>query len=412
MASTPFISICTIFRDEERFLPGFLDAIESLADELILVDTGSVDRSLEILRERGLIWHSFPWVHDFSKARNYCLSLATGDWIFVMDVDDRIHGSCYQKLRLALRNLRADAVHLNYASTQCLDWSRPVPQIKALHSRIMLFRNHQGYHYSNAIHETPVPSIEEKGGVLTQLDFTVFHLGYVADLEAEKNERNRRMIHEAFEGGDRSPRMTLNYVLCNWQGDETSFDLLKEAYEEAGAGLQSRITETLTMWLLDFRAEDPRVENWIIKLRSSKPDSLVPLFQKARQNFVRNQAEKSQENYHKIYTRLSCEPTLSRYRSEVLYRLGFLFAAGSNFQASLDYFQEYEDYYGLRAVVHHQRLKILVVTGRQSELESESLRVPPDWDSLAVEKKCEVILILKHLGCQENEDPLKQFISD
>ena len=408
MNLTPFLSVCTIFRDEERFLPGFLDCVQSQADELILVDTGSKDRSLEILSDRDLNWKSFEWVDDFSKARNYCLSLAKGEWIFVMDVDDRIHETCFVELKRTLRDLRADAVYLNYASTQGLDWNVSEPQLKAVHSRIMLFRNHRGFHYRNPVHETPVPSIEEQGGVLVNLDFSVFHLGYIADLEAEKNERNCKMIRDAFEGGDHSPRMSLNYVLSSWTPDETRFDLLKTAYEEAGPGLQSRIAETLTMWLVDFRTQDPRLKTWILKLKEIKPDSLVPYFHRSRQSFLKNQAEISLDNYCKIYIRLVAEPTFMRYRTEVLYRLGFLSAARSDFQASLDYFQEYEETYGLHAMIHHQRLKILAVTGRQAELEKEALRVPSDWDVLAHEKKHEVILILKHLGHREIEQPLNQ----
>ena len=77
--SLPSVSICTIFKNEEKFLPEFLDSFECLADEWVLTDTGSTDKSLDIINNKGIDYLYFEWSDHFSKARNYGISKAKSD---------------------------------------------------------------------------------------------------------------------------------------------------------------------------------------------------------------------------------------------------------------------------------------------------------------------------------------------
>ena len=79
-----------IVKDEEESLPGCLESIQGLSDELIIVDTGSVDQTVAIAKSYGAQISHFDWVDDFSAARNASLDKATGDWILWVDADDRI----------------------------------------------------------------------------------------------------------------------------------------------------------------------------------------------------------------------------------------------------------------------------------------------------------------------------------
>src|SRR5262249_21656435 len=76
----PRLSVCLITRNEEQFLAGCLRSIRPIADQLVILDTGSTDRTVEIAKEHGAEVHSFAWSDDFSAARNACLEHATGDW--------------------------------------------------------------------------------------------------------------------------------------------------------------------------------------------------------------------------------------------------------------------------------------------------------------------------------------------
>lgn len=85
----PTISACMIVQNEEELLPDCLELVRDWVDEIVLVDTGSTDRTVEIARQYGARVFEQPWVDDFSRHRNFSIEQATGDWIFIIDADER-----------------------------------------------------------------------------------------------------------------------------------------------------------------------------------------------------------------------------------------------------------------------------------------------------------------------------------
>ena len=82
--TTPNISACLIVKDEERFLGQCLSSLKGVVNQIVVVDTGSTDRTIEIAGEHGAEVHHFDWCDDFSAARNFALELARGDWVLIM----------------------------------------------------------------------------------------------------------------------------------------------------------------------------------------------------------------------------------------------------------------------------------------------------------------------------------------
>ena len=76
------ISACVITKNEEENLPSWLGCMQRIADEMVVLDTGSGDRTAEIARAAGAKVFFFQWMDDFAAAKNYALDRATGDWIF------------------------------------------------------------------------------------------------------------------------------------------------------------------------------------------------------------------------------------------------------------------------------------------------------------------------------------------
>jgi glycosyltransferase involved in cell wall biosynthesis len=74
--------------------------VADIVDEIIIVDTGSTDKTVELAKSRGAKVFHFPWIDDFAAARNEALRHATGDWIFWMDADDRLDEENRDKLRV------------------------------------------------------------------------------------------------------------------------------------------------------------------------------------------------------------------------------------------------------------------------------------------------------------------------
>ena len=86
----PRLSVCMIVKNEERFLGQCLASVKDIADELIVIDTGSTDRTVEIAREHGAQVGHFEWCNDFAAARNASIAAATGDWILFLDADEEL----------------------------------------------------------------------------------------------------------------------------------------------------------------------------------------------------------------------------------------------------------------------------------------------------------------------------------
>src|ERR1051325_6086585 len=102
----PKISLCMIVKDEEANLAECLAGVADLVDEMIVVDTGSTDRTKVVAASRRARVFDFPWVDSFAAARNESIRHATGDWIFWMDADDRIDEANRQKLRNLFAQLK------------------------------------------------------------------------------------------------------------------------------------------------------------------------------------------------------------------------------------------------------------------------------------------------------------------
>ena len=86
------ISLCMIVKNEERYIKMCLENALDLVDEIIVVDTGSTDNTINIINqfEDKVILVKYEWKNDFSDARNLSLEKATGDWILILDADEKI----------------------------------------------------------------------------------------------------------------------------------------------------------------------------------------------------------------------------------------------------------------------------------------------------------------------------------
>ena len=88
-----------IVKNEELNLAKCLMSVKPVADEIIVVDTGSTDKTKAIASALGAKVFDFPWTNDFSEARNYSLSKASGDWILVLDADEMVSPLDHDKLK-------------------------------------------------------------------------------------------------------------------------------------------------------------------------------------------------------------------------------------------------------------------------------------------------------------------------
>ena len=187
-----------IARDEERFLGECLRRARGAFDELVLVDTGSTDRTVEIATSFGAKIVHDPWADDFAAPRNRGLEAATGDWVLVLDADEfLLDGSC-ERLRALVEDPSALAYHLRFTNVYTGGKTLGVMMVR-------LFRNLPGIAYENVIHEQVTPSLQAVGGPLglqiLSADVEVEHHGYTDEvmIDRNKNERNERLFLKQLE---------------------------------------------------------------------------------------------------------------------------------------------------------------------------------------------------------------------
>ena len=106
--SNQTISLCMITKNEEKFLELCLNSVKSIVDEIIIVDTGSTDKTKEIAKKFNAKIIDFKWIDDFSAAKNESLKHATRDWVLVLDADEVIEKKDLDKIKNAIENSEKD----------------------------------------------------------------------------------------------------------------------------------------------------------------------------------------------------------------------------------------------------------------------------------------------------------------
>jgi glycosyltransferase involved in cell wall biosynthesis len=196
-ARRPTISLCVIARDEEGFIGDCLASARPFVDEIVVLDTGSTDATIDIARSYGARIGNFEWRDDFAAARNAAIALARCDWIFMLDADERLQLESGPPLRQFLNANPSRPAVLQIYSPRIEsreDASASDPLI-TFHARI--FPRMPGLRYIGAVHEDVafLPDPGRANGA--RLDFVrITHLGYLAEVVAARGKfaRNRRLL--------------------------------------------------------------------------------------------------------------------------------------------------------------------------------------------------------------------------
>jgi len=183
----PTISLCMIAKDEEEFVDECLESVKGVVDEIVVVDTGSKDRTVEIVESHGAVVHRFKWSDSYSDARNESLAHAGCDWILVLDADERLDRNSKKLILGAVGSPAADGYALTFRNYMS---GGPNPDF-FVHRTCRLHRNRPEYRYAGRVHERIVPSIEASGGTVASLDAVIHHYGYEPEMMGQRRKHER-----------------------------------------------------------------------------------------------------------------------------------------------------------------------------------------------------------------------------
>jgi tetratricopeptide (TPR) repeat protein len=192
------VSLCMIVRDEEAFLEDCLASTRDVVQEIVVVDTGSRDATKRIAAKAGARVFDFPWEDDFAAARNESLRHATGDWILVLDADERLASGMEAPLRAAVTGRKFDCGLLRLHDAATLDADeREVLSGRARYGEVQLLprllRRADDLSYAGAIHEDLMPWVLRGRRTLHSVDVDIVHFGSVQQVIVRKGKRERNL---------------------------------------------------------------------------------------------------------------------------------------------------------------------------------------------------------------------------
>ena len=228
------IAFNIILKNEENCVEECLDSIRAVSDEIVIADTGSTDKTIEICRKYTDKIFTFKWNDDFSAARNFVKRKTSAEWIFLIDADECLSISDKKKILKASENINIDGYitrtknfsnKSNIANWRINSTDDEISFGKKINAagwfpseKVRLFRNKKEYMFLGRIHELIQPSILEAGGKLMDSDFYIYHKGYII---TEQNEILRDRKIQFYEH--------LNELKMNEQNDIKSvFELAKQ----------------------------------------------------------------------------------------------------------------------------------------------------------------------------------------
>ena len=276
------VSLTMIVKNEEENLPACLATAADLVDEVVVVDTGSTDRTKDVAMRLGARVFDFSWVDSFAAARNAALSHASGDWIFWLDADDRLD----EENRANLRALFAELKDENVAyGMKCHCFPDPESSTATIVDHVRLFRNLPEIRWRYRVHEQILPAVRHSGGNVLASDVVIHHVGYEdPKLRVSKEQRNLRLLllDHAEEPSDPFTLFNLGWTYAESGRPEEALPYLRGSLERSHPG-DSIVRKLYTLIMSCLKQLDQRQDALAICTEGRRfyPDDAQLLFQEA-----------------------------------------------------------------------------------------------------------------------------------
>lgn len=192
------LSLCMIAKNEAQHIARALASVADLADEMIVLDTGSDDATRRIAADYGAKVIAHEWKDDFAEARNASLRHASSEWVLVLDADEELLPQSREPLADLLEHGTADAYWLRIRNLAAEGEMHAFTEARITR----LFRNRPAFRYEGRIHEQVRPAIERHGGEVESADVILLHHGY-AETEVQggvqRAQRNLDLLRGAID---------------------------------------------------------------------------------------------------------------------------------------------------------------------------------------------------------------------
>ncbi|GEM_PF-772015 len=193
MSNTNALSVCLIVRNESQLLGECLDSVLTVANQIVVVDTGSIDETVDVAKRHGAEIYYFKWCDDFAAARNASIKYARGKWILWLDADERLETNSIKELNAIVQHSPTNCFYRVTLKNKTRE--NGYHQITTSHR---LFPNNKGFRFEGKIHEHVMPPKNKTNFCEVHSGIVLHHLGYALSDEASarKELRNRQLLEE------------------------------------------------------------------------------------------------------------------------------------------------------------------------------------------------------------------------
>ncbi len=211
------LSLCMIVKDEEQWLQQCLDSVKGLVDEIIIVDTGSSDKTKDIAKKFRAKIFDFTWNDNFADARNFSISKATGSWILWLDADETIAQKDHSLIKRIIREEQFPLVVLeqrHYTNDTKNLLFKKIDQMYEEQANgfagyyptliTRLFKNNLGLQFDGAVHETLARSMQQLGLKFLQTDIPIHHYQHAKN-DALMQVKKKKYAHLLLEKEKKDP---------------------------------------------------------------------------------------------------------------------------------------------------------------------------------------------------------------
>lgn len=253
------ISLCMIVKDEEHHLPRCLASVKGAVDEVVIVDTGSRDRTIRIARQFGARVVEMPWRGDFAAARNAGIEQASGDWILFLDADEELDREGRDQLKQYVQHEQYDGFFL-----QIHNYVGSGTQGATINPVLRLFRNKPYHRFEGTIHEQIAAAIcrHKPDAAFHITDTIIHHYGYRHEdvVGKDKIRRNIGLLEQAIAaepdnafyrynlGVEHLRKNDASSALLSFEEAKRQIDPLETSYSHLLYKYEIRCYQTLGRW--------------------------------------------------------------------------------------------------------------------------------------------------------------------
>ncbi|SHK70226.1 Glycosyltransferase involved in cell wall bisynthesis [Selenomonas ruminantium] len=268
------VSACVIVRNEAENLPRWLTCMKELANELVVVDTGSEDNTVALAEAAGARVFSFPWINDFGKAKNYAIEQARGRWIIFLDADEYWEPKDYGIVKQILQRYDKQEKIIGFVCRRLNIDKDNGNRVQNENLYIRIFRNLPKLRYVGAVHEQLVYHGEGQKEMTLLPDAVIYHTGYSASTDESKSRRNLDILLAQQAAGNGS-----DWDLCYIADCYYSLKDYARAADYARMAIKKKVI---------LPGRETRMYSTLLQCQSILGDhwrEMLPLLQEAEQEF-------------------------------------------------------------------------------------------------------------------------------